>query len=548
MNRRSFLMTPAVGQLTAEKKRRRPNVVLILTDDQGYGDLGIHGNNAIRTPNMDRLGREGVQFTRFHVSPVCSPTRSSLLTGRYNYRTGIVDTFRGRSLMHPEEVTLAEILCTAGYRTGIFGKWHLGDNYPMRAMDQGFEEALVIRGGGLSQPSDYPESTGYFDPILNHNGTPRRFRGYCSDIYTNEALQFMERNRSRPFFLYLATNAPHSPLEIADSYVEPYRKAGLNETLAKTYGMITNMDDNIGRVLSKLQELGLEQNTMVLFLTDNGPQQPRFNGNMRGTKGTVYEGGIRVPFFIRWPAAVQPGTMVDRLAAHIDVTPTLAELCGATLPKGRKIDGRSLAPLLLQKGPVEWPDRTLFFQWHRGDEPELFRDCAARNQRWKLVNGKELYDLETDPAESRDVSAQNPAITTQLRREYQAWFQDVSSERGYAPPRIQIGTRHENPVLLTRQDWRGPRAGNSKDSLGHWELLTTRRARYEISVRMAPLDADGQLRFALNGVSLKQPLKQGTQFHQLGILEIPAGPGRLEIEISATPLPIGVNYVEIRKV
>lgn len=548
MDRRQFLSAPAVNLLSARSVASRPNIILILTDDQGFGDLGIHGNGMISTPHMDRLGQEGVQFTRFHVCPVCSPTRACLMTGRYNYRTGAIDTFRGRSMMHPEEVTLAEMLTDAGYRTGIFGKWHLGDNYPMRAMDQGFQESLVIRGGGLSQPSDYPGSTGYFDPILNHNGTPKKFPGYCSDIYTDYALRFLEANRNHPFFLYLATNAPHTPLEIADRYVDPYRKKGLEENLARIYGMITNMDENIGRVLAKLRRLHLEENTIVIFMTDNGPQQPRFNAGMRGNKTTVYEGGIRVPFFLRWPAGIPAGRKIDCLAAHIDVVPTLLDLCGVRPQPSVRLDGRSLVPLLRSQTSAPWPDRTLFFQWHRGDQPEPFRNSAALDRRWKLVNGQELYDLEKDAAESRDVSAQNPEQVARLRREYETWFRDVSSTRGYAPPRIHIGTRRENPVLLTRQDWRGERAGNSKDSLGYWELLVTRRARYEIGIRMQPLAADGELHFSLNGVSLKQPLFRGIRRHSLGTVEIPEGPGRLEMEISAVPQPIGPDYVEFRVV
>jgi arylsulfatase A-like enzyme len=333
VNRRQFLATPALATAALAAPVRRPNVVFILTDDQGYGDVGIHGNDKIRTPNMDRVAREGIQFTQFHANPVCSPTRASLMTGRYYYRTGVVDTYLGRSMMYPDEVTVAEMLAPAGYRTGIFGKWHLGDNYPLRAIDQGFQDAVVIKGGGLRQPAGIPGGDGYFDPILLNNGKPQRYQGYCTDIYTDEALKFMERNRTRPFFLYLPTNAPHGPLEIGDSWVEPYRKMGLSDTTAKIYGMVANVDHNIGRVLAKLSELKLEQDTIVIFMTDNGPQQgDRFNGGMRGRKGTVYEGGIRVPFFVRWPRMVQPGTKTDRLAAHIDVLPTLLDACGAPLP------------------------------------------------------------------------------------------------------------------------------------------------------------------------------------------------------------------------
>jgi len=542
--RRQFLASTAA--LPAAGQTARPNVLLIITDDQGYGDLSCHGNPHLKTPNLDSLARDGVQFTQFHVMPVCSPTRSCLMTGRYNYRTGIVDTFIGRSMMYPDEVTLAEMLGSAGYRTGIFGKWHLGDNYPMRPIDQGFHEAVVLKGGGLGQPSDFPGGGSYFDPILLRNGKPERFQGYCSDIYTREALRFIEANRDRPFFVYLATNAPHSPLEIADAYVEPYRRMGLDEQVAKVYGMVTNMDENIGRVLARLEELKLAEDTLVIFLTDNGPAGKRYNGNMRGTKGTVYEGGIRVPFFLRWPRMVKPETKIDRLAAHIDVLPTLLQAAGATAPKGVKLDGRSLMPLI-RDDRKPWPDRTLFFQWHRGDEPELYRSCAARNQHWKLIDGKELYDLENDPAESKDLAGQHPDIAGKLRREYEEWFKDVSSTRGYAPPRIQLGTKFENPVILTRQDWRGPRAGWKADSLGYWEVLVTEKARYEVSVQLAAAAAEGVVRFRLNGAVLERPLAQGATEAVLGTAEIAAGPGRLEAEFAAGGSTTGVHYVTIRR-
>jgi arylsulfatase A-like enzyme len=549
MRRREFLATPAAawGAVQQQGRAKRPNVVLIITDDQGYGDIGIHGNEKIRTPNMDRIAREGVQFTQFHVCPVCSPTRASLLTGRYNYRTGVVDTYIGRSMMHPDEVALPEMLAAAGYRTGIFGKWHLGDNYPLRPVEHGFHESVVIKGGGLGQPSDFPGGGSYFDPILLHNGRPERFKGYCSDIYTAEALKFIDANRDRPFFVYLATNAPHTPLEISTSYAEPYLKAGLDDRNAKVYGMVTNMDDNIGRVLAKLKELGLEDDTIVIFLTDNGPQWARYNAGMRGTKGTVYEGGIRVPFFVRWPRVVKAETKVDRLAGHIDVVPTLLEACGAQAGK-HSIDGRSLMPLL-RDPEARWENRVMFFQWHRGDEPVLYRDCAARDDRWKMVKGSELYDLQADPAEAKDVAAEHPAELARLRKAYEDWFKDVSAPRGYAPPRIHVGARQENPVILTRQDWRGPRAGWDKTSLGHWEVLVVEAAEYEVLLRFSAAAGAGTARFRLNGASLEGKVAEGQTEAALGRVRIGKGAGRVEAEVDCgNGAPVGVHFVEIRRV
>lgn len=543
--RRSFLSTATAAPLAARAMPpQRPNVVLILTDDQGYGDLGCHGNREIHTPNMDRIAREGVQFTRFHVSPVCSPTRSSLMTGRFNYRTSVVDTYLGRSNLHPDEVTMAQVFHNAGYQTGIFGKWHLGDNYPMRATDRGWDTSIVHRGGGLSQPSGVP-SERYFDPVLLYDGVARKTPGYCTDIFANAAIEFIEKNRNRPFFTYLATNAPHQPLEIAERYVAPYRAAGVNEWDSKIYGMVTNIDDNIGRLLERLRALKIEDNTIVIFMTDNGPDHVRFNGGMRGLKGTVYEGGIRVPFFLRWPGRLKPGR-VDRLAAHIDVLPTLADACGVPLPKKVKIDGRSLMPLA-GGGRVEWADRNLFFQWHRGDAPEPFRNACVLNQRYKLVNGKELYDLETDPAEKNDFAASNPDRVASMRSSYEEWFRDVSSTRGYDPPPIYLGTKFENPVRLTRQDLRGPDASWKTSGRGHWVVDVRTAGDYEISFQFPPREVAGTATIKIAGADAKLDLSARAPGCTFKRLRVKAGPTRLEATLDFSGTPAGPEYIEVRK-
>lgn len=544
LTRRSFLGATSAFAAQTGKGRRPPNVLLVITDDQGYGDLSLHGNPHLPTPNLDQIGREGVQFTQFQVCPVCSPTRSSLMTGRYNYRTGIVDTFLGRSMMYPDEVTLPEYLGKAGYRTGIFGKWHLGDNYPMRSMDQGFQESIVCNGGGVGQPSD-PPGTSYFDPILQHNGKAEKYQGYCTDIFFNEAMRWMEKNRRDRFFCYVATNAPHDPLTIGDAYVKPFQAKGLDEATAKTYGMVANLDENVGRMLAFLKKQKLERDTLVIFLTDNGPQRPRFNAGMRGQKGTVYQGGIRVPSFWRWPGTLKP-EKVNRIAAHIDILPTLLELAGVKAD-GPKMDGRSLAPLLRGE-EVDWADRTLFTQWHRGDEPELFRACAARNQRYKLVNGKELYDLMADPAESRDVAAERPEIAGKLRAQTEAWFKDVSSTRGYAPPRIYLGTPHENPVTLTRQDWRGPRASWNADGLGHWEVDVKTGGAYEVTLRMPALAGEAEATVRIGAFEAKQKAGVGATEVRFSGGRLETGAARVETEIAANGASRGAHYVDIRKV
>jgi arylsulfatase A-like enzyme len=554
----------------------RPNVLLVLTDDQGYGDLGFHGNPRIRTPHLDAFARQSAQMQSFHVCPVCSPTRAGLMTGRYNYRTGVVDTYLGRSLMHPDEVTLAEMFAAAGYRTGIFGKWHLGDNYPLRPGDQGFQESLVLKGGGIGQPSDPPGGDSYFDPTLLHNGKPVKTRGYCSDVFTEAALQFIGQDPGRPFFAYLAYNAPHAPLQVPARYLEPYRKRKLSlddfprvgrpvagkfdaEATARVYAMVTNLDDNLGRLLARLDELKRAGDTVVVFLTDNGPAGARFNGGLRGLKGSVYDGGIRVPCFVRWPGKCPAGHKVDRIAAHIDVAPTLLDACGVARPVGVKFDGVSLWPLL-QGRRVDWPDRTLYFQWHRGDEPELNRACAARSQRWKLVQplgagpgpfaGRprfELYDMAADPFETADVAEKHADVVGRMRRGYEAWFKDVSGTRGFAPPRIHLGTAHENPTVLTRQDWRGPRAGRGPKGLGHWEVRVARAGTYEVTLRFARAARGASAHFALGGAAVDRPVAEGAADCTLGPVRLGAGPGRLEAWVAAGDEKVGVHYVEVKR-
>lgn len=544
--RREFLHSAALAPAALRaQSARRPNVIILITDDQGFGDLSLHGNPHLKTPHLDSIGRAGVQFTQFQVTPVCSPTRASLLTGRYNYRTGVVDTYLGRSMMHGDEVTLAELLGRAGYRTGIFGKWHLGDNYPLRSIDQGFQESLVHNGGGIGQPAD-PFGNKYFDPTLQHNGRAEKYKGYCTDIFFDAALQFIERNRRGPFFTYIATNAPHTPLELDESWAERFRTAGLDETSAKVYGMVENIDRNAGRLLDHLRKMNLEQDTILIYLTDNGPQQRRYNAGMRGLKTTPYQGGIRVPFFLRWPRVVRPNRAVDRIAAHIDVAPTLLEACGADKPSDLKLDGRSLMPLLRGGSPERWFDRTLFTQWHRGDEPRLNENCAARTQRWKLVNGRELYDLQTDPAEQNDLAAAQPEIAARLKKAYEDWFRDVSATRGYAPPRIVLGSEHENPTTLTRQDWRGPRAGWAADSLGHWEVEVARPGEYDITLRYTATPAAGRVVLRLNEESSME-VGERHALARFARRKLTAGPARLEAFIDYGEKQIGVHYVDARR-
>jgi len=576
----SVLALPAPAARAAETAPK-PNVIVILTDDQGFGELGVTGNPLIRTPHIDRLAAQSASLVNFHVMPVCSPTRACLMTGRYNYRTGVTDTYLGRSMMHPDETTLAEMLAAGGYRTGIFGKWHLGDNFPMRAMDKGFQESLVLNGGGLAQPGDSPdpvdERGAYFNANLRRNGTWVKTKGYVSDVITEAAIRFIEKKSDRPFFVYLPFNCPHSPHQVPDEYRRRYEGKDFSraafpktghpmaarnnpEVLARVYGMIENIDDNVGRLLAKLDELKLADNTIVVYFSDNGCQQHQgYNAGFKGWKGTPFEGGIHQFCFVRWPAQLKAGRRVDRIAAHIDLAPTLLDLCGVPKPAPVKFDGMSLAPLLRGQ-QVAWPDRVLCFQWHRGDAPGRYRAFAARSQDWKLVqplgtgekwDGKtafQLYDMAHDPLELHDLAAQNPDRVAKLKAAYDAWFNDVTGGRDYAvPSRIFLGAPQENPVLLTRQDWRGRGASWGPKGAGYWEVNVVAAASYDVRVRFAPLNVDGEATLSCGGVSARQSIKAGQTDCLFRSVRLPVGPGRLEAGLQQGPALGGVQYVEVKR-
>jgi len=585
-----IVCTPCLGAAPSE----RPNVILIMTDDQGYGDLGVHGNPLIKTPNLDRFAGESVEVESFYVCPVCAPTRAALITGRYNYRTGVTDTWLGRAMMHGDEVTLAEMLRRAGYRTGVFGKWHLGDCYPMRPGDQGFEESLVHTGGGLCQPAGPPDNS-YFDPSLLANGKRVKTTGYCSDVYTDAVIRFMAGHRREPFFIYLPFNCPHGPYQIAEQYYKPYEELDMKPAdfpaiegghplksippnTAKVYGMVENIDDNLGRLFAKLDELGLRENTIVIFLTDNGPNGARYNAGMRAYKGSVYEGGIRTAFFIRWPSRLKAGRKVDRIAAHIDVVPTILEACGVSVPEGVKLDGLSILPLL-EGRKVDWPDRTLYFQWHRGDEPVRYQRFAARSQAYKLVHAAdvppgagpndvsfELYNMDTDPLETEDVAAEHPNVVDRMRKGYEAWLADVGRDHGYEAPRILVGTPHENPTILTRQDWRGPSASWGPKGLGYWEIAVPGGGSFEITCDADPPKRPAVAHLRVQGIELTQELAPGTTTHPPKPAPYPLAPGGIRYTFPAVALkpspaerletwiveqgaekPYGVRYAYVRR-
>ena len=516
MTRREFLSAISLGaaavaypncvigaqQLTGGR-RRQPNVVLVITDDQGYGDLGCHGCTIIQTPNLDKLYSQSIHLTDFHVDPTCSPTRSALMTGRYSSRTGVWHTIMGRSLLRKDEGTMADVFSGSGYRTGIFGKWHLGDNYPFRPQDRGFHEVLIHAGGGVGQGPDY-WGNDYFDDTYRHNGTQETFKGYCTDVFFENAARFIEANKDRPFFCYLSTNAPHAPYNVAEKYSKPYRDKGVQSGQAKFYGMITNIDENIGRLMRHLKRLDLEKDTILIFMTDNGTSGGDSAG-MRGKKGSEYDGGHRVPCFLRWPGGGLNGPRdVEQLTAHIDLLPTLIELCGLKKPQRVKFDGSSLVPLL-RAAPTNWPDRTLFVHSQRIEHPEKWRQSAVMTERWRLINGKELYDMEVDPSQKDNIGDKHSEVVVMLAPRYEDWWADIS-QRFDEYCEIIIGSDQENPSRLMSHDWHCPNPAWSQDGVrsaslanGFWAVEVARDGTYEFALRRWPIEVDEPINAAIPG-------------------------------------------------
>lgn len=510
--------------------QERPNIILIMTDDQGYGDLGYHGNPQIKTPTLDQLAAQSVRFSNFYVSPVCAPTRASLMTGRYNIRTGVFDTYCGGAMMAAEEVTMAEIFRDAGYATGQFGKWHLGDNYPFRPIDQGFGTAVWHQAGGMAQIGDVPNwhrrDSAYFDGMLWRNDRLFQSEGYCSDVFTDETIHFIRENKDRPFLAYLAFNAPHTPLQVPQSYYDQYkdlevdpayfRERGLytndiserdQEAARGVFAMVTNIDDNIKRLLNSLEEMDLDENTIIIFMTDNGPQQWRYTGGYRGKKGTVREGGIHVPFYIKMPSGMAKVKEVDEPAAHIDLLPTLSRLCKIAMPQNLELDGQDLSAFF-QSEETPGLDRSLFFEWQRS-YPELYRNMAVIKGGYKLmgfagrdaeITDFELYHLATDPQEADNIAEKQLAKVEELKGAMENWHADImSSPHIQDLPRIIIGSPYENPSHLNRNDARGMQViWSQPDVYVRWDVQVARSGNYRVRVKFTKvLPTAGQFIFRI---------------------------------------------------
>lgn len=486
---------------------QRPNVVLILTDDQGYGDLGCHGNPFIKTPNLDKLHAQSISFTNFHVATTCAPTRAGLLTGKNCNKVGVWHTIIGRELLRKEEVTMADVFKDAGYITGIFGKWHLGDNYPFRPQDRGFNEVLVLGGGGVTQTPDY-WGNDYFDDTYFHNGQLQKYAGYCSDVWFTEASKFITKNKSKPFFCYIATNAPHSPFHIADKYSDPYKN---NPAIANAnfYGMITNIDEHVGRLIEQLKKEGLYENTIFIFMTDNGTAggvkfdqagkvTSGYNAGMRGIKGTPYEGGHRVPFFLHWPkGGYSKAQDISTLTSYTDVLPTLMDLCNISNSRPIAFDGMSLLPLLEGKDKT-WPDRSLVSDVQRDEFLVKWKQSSVMTNRWRLVNQTELYDIQQDPGQKNNIAASYPGIVSKLEQAYEKWWLDVSA-RAMEYSRVIVGSDYQKLTCLTAHDlhaekdypaWNQEMVRNGNKVNGFWALEAAKAGTYEIQLRRYPVESE----------------------------------------------------------
>lgn len=456
-----FVSVLALGLLVScnSKKPIAPNIILVITDDQGYGDVSAHGSPDVRTPSMDLLKSQGISLDDFHASPTCAPTRSAIMTARHPFKNGITHTILERERMTLDATTLPQILKRADYSCGIFGKWHLGDEAEYQPDSRGFDEVFIHGAGGIGQAypgscADAPDNS-YFDPIIKYNGVFVQTEGFCTDVFFAQAMSWIEEQSAgvKPFFAYLSTNAPHGPFLAPENYKEKFKKKAYSENEQGYYGMVENIDDNLGLLMNKIEACGIAENTVLIFMSDNGKtgapsKGSAFNAGMKGYKGSVNEGGTRVPFFIRWPGKFKAGGKVNTLQNHYDIFPSLADIAGIDISDLPDVDGKSFLPYLLDESH-QGEDRYRFFHVGRwplnpenvgevdiqerwvgtaeSSDPDTYKytNCAVRNERFRFVNNSELYDLYKDPGESEDVAEKHPEIVEQMRKAYDQWWSEV---------------------------------------------------------------------------------------------------------------------------
>ncbi len=460
-----FLALIACGQkkeakttAVLEEGNQKPNVIIVFTDDQGYGDLASHGNTILKTPNLSAFGKEALELTNFHVGTTCAPSRAGLMTGRNGNRNNAWHTIAGCSILLEDEKTIAQVFEEDGYNTAMFGKWHLGDNYPFRPFDRGFQETLYNGGGGVQQTPDYWNNT-YFNDTYFRNGEPEKVEGYATDVWFNEAIKYVQRTKKEPFFLYLPLNAAHSPFNVPENYAKMYEDAPLTDVQKRFYGMITNIDENFGKLVTFLKEEKLFDNTIIIFTTDNGTAAgiaknkdgsiSGYNAGLRGTKGSHYDGGHKVPFFISWPNGnIKKGTVNNELVANVDLLPTLTKMAGVPFKSEKPLDGSDMTSVI--KGQSENVDRMLVIDTQRGQWPEKSKNSCVMSTEWRLIDGSELYNIVTDPGQKNNVASEHPDLVQKMQAFYDSWWTSIEPEMRYAE--IPVGHKEANPVAITVHD------------------------------------------------------------------------------------------------
>jgi arylsulfatase len=487
---------PAAARPAAREPKAgaRPNVIIVMSDDQGYGDFSCHGNPVLKTPNLDQLHNQSVRLLDFHVCPMCSPTRGELLTGVDALRNGVTSVTAGRSFIRRHIPTIADIFSASGYRTAMFGKWHLGDNWPNLPMQRGFDESVYLKGFNVTSIAD-TWNNDYLNGRFFHNGQLQKYPGYCTDVWFQLGTQWIRKcqDAGEPFLLYLPTNAAHFPYWVPEKYEAPYKHG----EPAAFLGMLSNLDENVGKLLTMLDDSGLAENTILVYLHDNGgfAGVTLYNAGMRGWKTQYYEGGHRAACLIRWPGGrLRPAGDVDGLTQVQDLLPTLLDLCGVKPPESARFDGVSLAGVL-REGAASPPDRTLVVQY--GQTPKKY-DSAVLWRKWRLVKGAELYDLATDPGQKKNVAVDHPEILGQMRAHYDSWWREVEPLVNDVIP-VSIGAALENPTRLSGADWLDVYCDNIVDvreglhKNGTWHVLVEREGTYTFGLRRWPAEADAAI-------------------------------------------------------
>lgn len=500
------------------EEQQKPNVIIVLTDDQGFGDLSCYGNPILRTPNLDHLRNESVSFTDFHASSICTPTRSQLLTGMDACRNGAFAWAYSRELIHADVPLMPEVFRANGYKTGHFGKWHLGDNYPFRPMDRGFDESIKHGGASVYQTPDYWDND-YVDDHYEHNGVIRQYKGYCTDVWFEEAKKFIldSKEKGKPFFVYLPTNAPHGPLIVPREYSKPYLeelnkgytpveefagKKSKDESISWFYGMIANIDENMGMLDEFLKEHRLFENTILIFMTDNGGTAGVrvYNAGMRDKKGSLYEGGHRVPLFIRWPGGKLAEPHERGELTHMqDIFPTLIDLCGLQA-NNMKFDGLSLEGPIRDKS-VKLPHRMLVLQNAMAPEAEKYK-ATVMWDKWRLVKNNQLYDIKEDPGQKHNIADLHPEVVLKMQEHYESWWEGVQESLNLVP-HIPVGGPECRDVALTCFDWYEvegegnvtvqPSIRKGESLRGYWNVEVLEDGIYEIRCSRWPREANTAL-------------------------------------------------------